>query len=116
MSKKDNLNILKLQKNLEKKKSAVEKAKEEQRYYRMRYPLIDDIKDQSNQKEFIMDINGTTVVQWFVSKPLHTKFGFIQKLKYIWDILLNRAIVVYYFEDINKHKPNHKAAYLKLKN
>lgn len=95
--------------------SDVENAKKKQKYFTMKYPLIDDIEKDIELENFDVVVSGVKLKHKFIKKPKHIKVSFIQKLRYIIDVILGRTYPVYYFEDIQKRHKKYVAAYLDFK-
>jgi hypothetical protein len=108
----DHKDVLTMQEKIIKKAEAIKKAKSVQRYYSMKYPLIDDIIKQHVKKTFEIKMDKEVVRQKFIEKPDHKNFSFWQRLKYAWNVLWGRAYVVYYFEDVQKKHTKYTPAYI----
>jgi len=94
------------------KAAELKKIQELRKYYKMKYPLVDDIIKEHTKQSFEIKFGSVTIKEKFIVKPKHRKVSFWQKLKYVWDVVVNKAFVVYYFEDVKKNHPKLMSAYL----
>ena len=104
--------VTELSDSIIKKVSELKKIQALKRYYKMKYPLVDDIIKDHTKETFEVKFGDTVIKEKFIVKPEHKKVSFWQKMKYVWDVVINKAIVVYYFEDVKKNHPKLVGAYL----